>query len=236
MNISEELSKPLNKEDIELRVGHISAKGLTLLVYKTARTDVKRLNSVCGTSWKNQHFYDNKGLLCCKIAVFDKDIKEWVSREDVGTESMTEKEKGSYSDSFKRAGFRWGIGLELYNAPFIFIQWDTKLKDGQKHKYDSLYFYDSKLAIEDYQVVDGVVKISISYKDKGIVYSNIGNKAPTPNNTPTVAVKQYSINDILELAKVKDFDISKIETAYKKTIDTFNLAELNKAFLHLQKK
>jgi hypothetical protein len=45
----------------------------------------------------------------------------WVSKQDVGTESYTEKEKGQASDSFKRACFNWGIGRELYTAPFIWI-------------------------------------------------------------------------------------------------------------------
>ena len=35
--------------------------------------------------------------------------------------SYSEKEKGQASDSFKRACFNWGIGRELYTAPFIWI-------------------------------------------------------------------------------------------------------------------
>lgn len=31
------------------------------------------------------------------------------------------KEKGEASDALKRAGFTWGIGVELYNSPFIWI-------------------------------------------------------------------------------------------------------------------
>ncbi len=41
---------------------------------------------------------------------------EWVSKQDVGTESYKEKEKGRASDSFKRACFNIGIGRELYTA------------------------------------------------------------------------------------------------------------------------
>ena len=39
----------------------------------------------------------------------------------MGIESNTEKEKGQASDAFKRAGFNWGIGRELYTAPFIYV-------------------------------------------------------------------------------------------------------------------
>ena len=48
----------------------------------------------------------------------------WVWKQDVGVESFTEKEKGQASDSFKRACFNWGIGRELYSAPFIWISAD----------------------------------------------------------------------------------------------------------------
>ena len=37
---------------------------------------------------------------------------------------MPHKEKGEASDSFKRAGFKWGIGRELYTSPFIYISAD----------------------------------------------------------------------------------------------------------------
>ena len=44
---------------------------------------------------------------------------------DCGIESREDEEgnqkKGEASDSFKRAGFKWGIGRELYTSPFIWI-------------------------------------------------------------------------------------------------------------------
>ncbi len=43
----------------------------------------------------------------------------------MGTKSNTEKEKGQASDAFKRAAFNWGIGRELYTAPFIWITLDS---------------------------------------------------------------------------------------------------------------
>ena len=48
----------------------------------------------------------------------------WVWKSDCGTESNTEAQKGEASDSFKRACFNWGIGRELYTAPFIWIPAD----------------------------------------------------------------------------------------------------------------
>jgi len=163
------LSEPLNKEDVELRIGSTNAKGFSLLLYKTARTDVKRLNE-SGAIWKNRHFYDDKGLLCCEISIFNNDIKDWVSRSDVGVESFTEKEKGSYSDSFKRAGFRWGIGLELYNAPFIWINWNMR-KRKNSNSYTPENFFSSNLEVTKYEVVNGEPKLEITY-NSNVIYSN----------------------------------------------------------------
>ena len=131
MSIIDDLSKPLSVDDIEFRIGSVAKakqgeqpKGFSMLAYKTARTDTKRLNEVVGMGWKNDYLYDKHDILCCEILIYDPTIKEWIGRKDVGTESNTEKEKGSYSDAFKRAGFKWGIGAELYNFPFIWINWN----------------------------------------------------------------------------------------------------------------
>lgn len=44
------------------------------------------------------------------------------------------KEKGEASDAFKRAGFRWGIGIELYNAPRIYAPVATDKVGDYKYK------------------------------------------------------------------------------------------------------
>lgn len=109
----------LKANEIECRVGTINEKGLTLLIYKDARVDMNILDE-SGVKWKREHQLIN-GKLFCTVSVWDDEIKEWVSRQDVGVESNTEATKGEASDSFKRACFNWGIGRELYSAPFIWI-------------------------------------------------------------------------------------------------------------------
>lgn len=116
-----ELKKHLSIEDIDFRIQSINRGGYaTILAYKDARVDMNRLDDVCGAGyWKREHFDNNTK---CRISIFNTEIKEWVSKEDVGTASNTEKEKGLASDSFKRAGFNWGIGRELYDYPIIQIK------------------------------------------------------------------------------------------------------------------
>ena len=112
----------LKAEDIECRIQQITNKGAILLMYKTARVDMRILDEVYGEmNWQRHHEVIN-GNLFCTISVWDSEKSQWVSKQDVGTESNAEAEKGQASDAFKRAGFAWGIGRELYDAPFIFIQ------------------------------------------------------------------------------------------------------------------
>jgi hypothetical protein len=37
-----------------------------------------------------EHFDNNTR---CRVSIYNKELKEWVSKEDIGTASMTEKEK-----------------------------------------------------------------------------------------------------------------------------------------------
>lgn len=111
----------LTQNEIECRVGMIRENGLSLLLYKDARVDMKILDEVFGPfNWQRYHEMIG-GNLYCKVSVWDEEKHQWITKMDVGTESYTEKEKGQASDSFKRACVSLGIGRELYTAPFIWI-------------------------------------------------------------------------------------------------------------------
>ena len=143
MNLKD-LQKPLPIESIDFRVQSINRGGYaTILAYKDARVDMNRLNEVCGVlGWQRSHSRDNKN---CTVSIWDETNKQWVSKEDTGTESNAEAQKGLASDSFKRACFNLGIGIELYDYPVISIKlqpnefklengkvkptWDLKIKE-----------------------------------------------------------------------------------------------------------
>lgn len=113
----------LKASEIECRAGVISNKGLSLLLYKDARADQRILDETFGIfGWKRSHQSIN-GDLYCTVEIFDKETGVWVSKQDAGAAGKAEKEreKSLASDSFKRACFNWGIGRELYTAPFIWI-------------------------------------------------------------------------------------------------------------------
>ena len=118
--ILKKLSQPLKIEEVDFRIQSISESGYaTILAYKDARVDMNRLDEILDTNWQCRYELID-GQLFCSIGV--KIDGEWIWRQDVGTESQTEKTKGRASDSFKRAGYRWGIGRELYDYPRIFLQ------------------------------------------------------------------------------------------------------------------
>jgi len=145
LNLSN-LNLPLPVSMIEFRIQSINnGKYATMLVYKDARVDINRLNTVCTPlGWKREHSRDNKN---CTVSIWDVEKSIWVGKEDTGTESNTEAAKGLASDSFKRACFNWGLGIELYDYPTISIKlndnecklnektgkfqqtWDLKLKE-----------------------------------------------------------------------------------------------------------
>lgn len=132
--------RKLKAEEIECRVAQCgkNQKGAwcSILLYKDARVDQRILDETFGLmNWKRSHELIGDRLYCT-VSVWDEGKQQWITKQDVGTESNTEKEKGQASDAFKRACFNLGIGRELYTAPKIFIS----LKPGEyTEKGDKVY-------------------------------------------------------------------------------------------------
>lgn len=144
----------LTADDIEVRVQSVKQNGLILLLYKNARVDMAILDETVGPQcWQREH-YECKGNLFCRVGIdinyehadFDA---EWVWKSDCGVESNTEAQKGEASDSFKRACFNWGIGRELYTAPFIWVP-ASKCNINNGKCYDR--FAVEKIAIENKRI------------------------------------------------------------------------------------
>ena len=133
----------LTADQIEVKVKQVSAKGVVLLLYKTARTDMELLDNVVGPMNWAVDYREIKGNLYCGIGITE-DGEHWVWKWDCGIESRADgdgnEKKGEASDAFKRAGFKWGVGRELYTSPFTFAKVETEKNDrGQyvmKDKFD----------------------------------------------------------------------------------------------------
>ncbi len=128
----------LKKEQIECKVKKVTEKGAVVLLYKTARTDMDMLDEAFGPENWLCDYKEIKGNLYCGIGVVSGD-NSIVWKWDCGIESREDDEgnqkKGEASDAFKRAGFKWGIGRELYTAPFIFIPADKMNIQSANGKY-----------------------------------------------------------------------------------------------------
>ena len=132
--------RPLRADEIDVRVGVVRDKGISLLLYKDARCDMNILDETVGPyNWKRTHSRENAN---CVVEIWDEKKGQWIGKEDTGTESNTEAEKGLASDSFKRACVNWGIGRELYTAPFVWLR-----GDGQELKKD--YYTVTAIAYDE---------------------------------------------------------------------------------------
>lgn len=147
--------RPLKAEEVECRVSQCSEKGASLLLYKDARCDMNLLDETVGAENWQKDYKTIDGKLFCGIGI--KCDGEWVWKWDTGTPSNTEAQKGEASDAAKRSGFCWGIGRELYTAPFIWVE-SKKLKRHRKNEKNGRWqcyddFRVTDLVVEDGQIV-----------------------------------------------------------------------------------
>lgn len=133
----------LTESQIEVRIATFKeGKGASLLLYKDARCDANILDGVIlPENWQCK-FYECKGNLFCSVGIRIGD--EWIWKDDCGSESNVEKEKGEASDSFKRACFKWGLGRELYTAPFIWVPADKMTSKFDKFEVEKILYNESR--------------------------------------------------------------------------------------------
>lgn len=209
--------RKLKANEIECRIQTVKDSGVSLLLYKTARVDRAILDEHFGAmNWQNDFkVIDGKmygGIGVRYVAdVEDKDETTWVWKWDCGSESNTEAEKGQASDCFKRAGFKWGIGVELYSAPFIWVS--------GAGKYDKFYVsrieYDengdiSELEIKNEKTHETAFKKTIGTWDetpkpsaqKSAKDTNVPSKAETETlDTSTYADSMSGFVEIKDLMR-----------------------------------
>ena len=167
--------RKLRESEIEARVQSVKANGLVLLLYKDARCDMKLLDETVGPmGWQKEYLRDNSN---CRVSIWDIEKKQWVSKEDTGTESNTEKEKGKASDSFKRACFNWGIGRELYSAPFIWIPAEKcNIKQSGNKYICNDRFRVEKITYDDDGNIDGLSIMNDTARVRAFVQTPKNNK------------------------------------------------------------
>ena len=209
--------RTLRADEIELRVGTCSAKGFSLLLYKDARCDMNLLDETFGAmNWTRSHEVID-GKLCCTVSIWDDNKGQWISKQDVGTESFTEKDKGVFSDSFKRACVNIGIGRELYTAPFIWISGHTTDANG-RYKTDG-YDRELKLTSIGYDENRNITELVIKDKSHRAVYS-------FRNGSNDKSIDQEQKNDVRtteDVTEVSEKDRPKLTARISELIEEKNL-------------
>lgn len=138
--IFERLAAPFPPEAVSWRVGSTTGdktKGMAL-AYIDSRDVQERFDAVLGpANWQRRHPHVG-GTTTCEIDVWC-DERGWVTKTDGAGDTDVEAEKGSLSDSFKRAAVNWGVGRYLYSldAPWVELEpagRSFKIKKGEYAK------------------------------------------------------------------------------------------------------
>lgn len=207
----------LKADEIDARISTCNQYGVGLLLYKDARCDQNILDETVGpTNWQRHHSRDNAN---CIVSIWDEEKKQWIEKEDTGTESFTEKEKGLASDSFKRACFNWGIGRELYTAPNMRISKKDlqTLEEVQQGNFKKWTCKDS------FKVTD------IQYIDDKIVYVkvlNLKTEKEIEFGTPAKAQEENKKIENLVIDEVKL--IALVDRCANENVSTDKIKELYK--------
>lgn len=238
--------RTLHADEIELRVGMANGKGFSLLLYKDSRCDMQLLDETVGSmNWKREHSRDNAN---CIVSIWDAEKKEWVGKEDTGTESQTEREKGLASDSFKRACVNWGIGRELYTAPFIWVKGhvepDQRARSG--YKADQKYVGGLKVSAIEYADNRRITKLLIEDEDGSIAYSYGVKRAKSKKDAPKQEAKvddapqtisSFHAKEIKLTLQDKDVDVPKFLAYFNvHDVDSMTEAQYEQAVEMLRKK
>lgn len=172
----------LRADEIQVRVAQVSEKYTMLLLYKDARCDMNILDETFGADNWQDSYEEIKGNLYCKIGVWCEPKNMWVWKGDCGIESKENdgnEKKGEASDAFKRAGFKWGIGRELYTSPKIAVLNDqiggVACKEYQGRKYWNLNkpFQTFSVKHIEYDEQGNITKLRVVDSKGNEVWSNI---------------------------------------------------------------
>lgn len=216
----------LKADEIDCRVATVNDNGCSLLLYKDARVDMVVLDETVGPlNWKREHSRDNAN---CIVSIWDDKKNQWISKEDTGTESFTEKEKGLASDSFKRACFNWGIGRELYTAPFIWIADKSYIKT----KVDGKKTVTEKFRVKKINIDNGFITELVIVDSKNKVVFNFGTatgmepKKSSMSEEDKKHIVIEAINKRIENEKDRSFVYEIVADFKKLTLEDCTVEEL----------
>lgn len=234
----------LRADEIECRVSTINERGLSLLLFKDARVDQKILDETFTPfGWKRTHQIID-GNLYCTVEIWDSEKCQWIAKQDVGTTSYSEKEKGQASDSFKRACFNWGVGRELYTAPFIWIgavhatiqKKDNKFTTSDRFSVQSIS-YNEQREINALVIVNGKGFKVFEMKPKQKNRQDTGNQQNTGGKPDEGQEAEYKEKPSRETGSSKKFgqELGSLQKAGQKSEEN-RITDMQKSILEQELK
>lgn len=125
------LAEPFPADAIGWKPQSINGARALAIAYIDARDVMDRLDAVAGVAdWQDSYTALPDGNVICRLSL--RIGGEWISKEDVGSESEQKDEgdrrKAAFSDALKRAAIKWGIGRYLYRLPAQWVDYDPQKK------------------------------------------------------------------------------------------------------------
>ena len=130
----ERLAEPFPASEIEWRAGATNQQKTKAmaLAYITARAVMDRLDDVIGPgNWQDEYKPGPNGGISCGISIRDPhnlNVDRWVTKWDGAENTNFEGVKGGFSDAFKRAAVKWGIGRYLYKLDAVWVACEQRGK------------------------------------------------------------------------------------------------------------
>ena len=236
--------RPLKAEEVEVRVGTCSEKGCSLLLYKDARVDMALLDEAVGPENWDCSYESIDGKLFCTVGVRcspEGSYNDWVYKQDTGTPSNMEAQKGEASDAFKRACFKWGIGRELYTAPFVWVPSEKcnvrkNERSGRFQCFDK--FNVAEMSVEDGEIVNLVIcnqsrKNAVVY---GVPTEDKGKPETAPQKPPggrwakVAALKEEAISMGIKEQGIVEW----MDAKFGKPLNEFSDTEIKAVERHIE--
>jgi hypothetical protein len=106
------LRRPFSPRAVKFKCQVVTENSAMIVAYIDARLVSERLNLVCPHLWFDDYEPVGTAGLLCRLTVGG------ITRQDVGSGY---KGKGLYSDAFKRAAVKFGVGVPLYAMPAFWL-------------------------------------------------------------------------------------------------------------------
>ena len=151
--------RTLYANEIDVRVQSVRNGKANMLLYIDSRAATDLLDETYGMENWTMEYKDVAGQIYGRLSVYDGENSRWIYREDTGSESNVEAQKGLSSDILKRCLVRYGV-TELYSAPKIVLDDDGYGNTGYKVSHIA---YNDKRDIIELTIVNRFGKVVYNY-------------------------------------------------------------------------